>query len=225
MSLFVSAQEISKLEVFAGYELFRVSPSSRANVFVSPINVFSTNGGIGSVQYNVNSYLGLVGEFGLTRSGTFPLGASSVSADQTQFSYLFGPRMFVHATSRVVPFMEFVAGGVHNSRNYDVPNSRIDSAAVLPSGVSANTGATSTRFHATQNALAAAIGFGVNIEINRKLSVRPFEFDYVGTHLGRLSIPGVPAGINDSVWQINHQYSAGVNFRFGGKRQIDSNSH
>jgi hypothetical protein len=219
VALFAAAQETPKLEVFAGYELFRVSPSSRANVFITPISMFSTSGGLGSVQFNVNSYVGLVGEFGATRSGTFDIGNTTVALDQTQFLYVFGPRVFVHATSRIVPFMEFLAGGVHNSRTFAVPNGRIDPTMVMPPGVSADVGADTTRFHTTQNALAASIGAGVDVSVTRTIAVRPFQLDYVGTHLPPVAVPGVPGGINDSHWQMNWKYSAGVNFRFGGKRR------
>lgn len=224
-ALFAAAQEIPKFEVFAGYELFRVSPSSRANILIAPINMFSTSGGLGAVQFNVNSYVGLVGEFGAARSGSFDIGNTAVALDQTQLLYLFGPRVFVHATNRVVPFMEFLAGGVHNSRTFVVPDERIDPTVVVPPGVSADAGANTTRFHTTQNALAASIGAGVDVSVTRTIAVRPFQLDYVGTHLPPVAVPGVPGGINDSRWQMNWKYSAGVTFRFGGKRRQLAPAH
>ena len=216
-----TAQELSRVEVFAGWEMFRNTPSARANVIVTPLSNFRANGAQASVQFNVNSYIGVVGEFGANRTGGVALCTSGVGMDQTQFLYLFGPRMFVHATSRISPFMEFLAGGVRDSRVFAVPNTRIDPTAVMPPGVTAETGTTTTRFHTTQNAFATAIGAGVDVGVTRTMAVRPLQVDCVGTRLAPLSVPGVPAGINDSRWQVNWKYSAGVTFRFGGMRRGD----
>jgi hypothetical protein len=210
------AQDDSRVEIFAGYQLFRTSPSSRVNLFTDQISSFGTNGGTGSVQFNVNSYIGLIGEFGGTRSGGLTIGTPSVALDQKQLLYLFGPRIFVHATSRVIPFAEFLIGGVHNSRTFDVPNANLTAGTTGSPGVSAEPGATTTRFHESEHALAAAVGMGVDINVSRRLSIRPFQLDYVGTHLAPVIVPGVPPGINDSKWQMNWKFATGVKFRFWG---------
>jgi opacity protein-like surface antigen len=209
-----------RFELFAGYQLFRASPSSRVSIAFDPINVFGTNGGSGAFQVNVNSYIGLVSEFGATRSGAIALGNSAVALNQTQLSYLFGPRMFVHASTRITPFAELLVGAVHNSRTFDVPNPGISAGAPMSPGVTADPGANSTRFHNTQNAFAAEIGAGLDVNVTPRVAVRPFQVDYVGTHLGLVTVPGVPPGIGDSHWQMNWKYSAGINFHFGGDRRL-----
>ena len=216
--LLASAQDIPKFEAFGGYQLFRVTPSEKVNVTREQFNVFNTNGAQGSLQYNFNSFLGIVGEFGAAHSGTVALGTSTVSVDQGQWSYLFGPRVFVHVTKSISPFMECLAGGVHNNRTFTVPNPLIPAGAAMPPGVTMDAGSDTTHFHTHQNAFAAEVGIGINLNVSRMMSIRPFQIDYVGTHLPPLSVPGVPPGINDSVWQMNWKYSAGVSFLFGGTR-------
>jgi opacity protein-like surface antigen len=215
-----SAQDISKFEAFAGYQLFRVSPTSKANVTRVPFDNFNANGAQGSLQYNFNSFLGIVGEFGVTHTGSVNLGTSTVSVNQAQWLYLFGPRMFVHVTNRISPFMELVVGGVHNRRTFDVPNSLIAPGTVAPTGVTATIGSNSSSFRTTQNAFAAGVGTGLNIVISRLMAIRPIQIDYIATHLPPVSVPGVPPGIDDSIWQSNWKFSAGVSFLFGGRREI-----
>ena len=63
------------------------------------------NGGSGYIEYNINSTVGLVADFGgyaNTRSG--------VSA--TGLSYLFGPR-FNWRHSRLTPYVQFLFGGAY----------------------------------------------------------------------------------------------------------------
>ncbi|MGD1095677.1 MAG: outer membrane beta-barrel protein [Bryobacteraceae bacterium] len=61
------------------------------------------NGGSGYLEYNVNSMLGLVGDFGgyaNTRTGI----------DDTLLTYLFGPR-FNWRHGRLTPYVQFLFGG------------------------------------------------------------------------------------------------------------------
>jgi hypothetical protein len=55
------------------------------------------------------------------------------------------------------------------------------------------------------NAFAMAFGGGVDVKLNRHFAIRPIQFDYVPTHFG-------------GEWQNNFRFSAGVVFKFGGKR-------
>src|SRR5271157_3397222 len=93
-----SAQENPKVEVFGGYSYLRVNPG-----FGAPGLNF--NGGSGSLSYNPNSWLGLVGDFGgyhWSQSG----------GDANVVTYLFGPKIALRH-GPVTPFVQTLFGGAH----------------------------------------------------------------------------------------------------------------
>jgi hypothetical protein len=203
------AQDIPKAEVYGGYEFLRYNASA-------PVNAFTANGGAGSFQYNFNKWIGIVGELGGVHNGALSVGSSrTITPDQTAFTYLFGPRVFFNKAGVVSPFLEFFAGGMHNSRSFNVPNSLIPVGATPPPGVTVTPGNGVTKFASTQNAAALATGGGIDIRLSRLISFRPIELDYVPTHFSPFNIPGLGT-INSTKWQQNLRYTAGLSFRFGG---------
>ena len=67
---------------------------------------FNQNGGSAYVEYNVNSVLGVVADF-----GGYANGRRAAAGDSgTTFTYLFGPR-FNWRRSRLVPYAQFLFGG------------------------------------------------------------------------------------------------------------------
>jgi hypothetical protein len=204
------AQDVPKAEVYAGYMFLRYN----ANY---PVNAFTANGGVGSFQYNFNKHFGIVGELGGVHNGALSIGSSGTfTPDQTAFTYLFGPRVFFNKAGVVSPFLEFLAGGVHNSRSFNVPDSLIPPNSALPPGVTATPGNGFTKFASTQNAAALATGGGIDIRLSRLISFRPVQLDYLPTHFSPFNIPGVPGNLNATKWQQNLRYTAGLSFRFGG---------
>ena len=206
----VLAQEVPVAEAYGGFTWVRFNPASN-------VNAFTAVGGIGSFQVNIHKNVGIVGEFGGTTHGDITVFGASFPMDQTQFSYLFGPRLFVNKAGRFSPFVEFLIGGNHDSRSFSVPNSAIPVGAQVPSGVTAEVGATSTKFRTTQNAFSYAIGGGFDIKLSKAFAVRPIQLDYMPTHFSPFNIPGIPGTVNDVNWQHNIRYSAGVLFRFGSR--------
>ena len=196
------------MEVFGGYTFVRVNTGTQ-------VNAFTTNGGLASFQYNINTNLGFVGELGGTHQGDITVAGPAIPFDQTQFTYLFGPRVFVNKERRFSPFIEFLVGGIHNSRSFSVPNALLPAPLVVPRGVTAEPGSSATKFRSTQNAFAMALGGGLDIKLSKMVAVRPIQLDYLPSHFSPLNIPGVPAGLNDTNWQHNLRYSAGVTFGFG----------
>jgi hypothetical protein len=208
-AIHVAAQDVPKAEVYAGYEFFRYNASS-------PVNAVTANGGVGSVQFNFSKHIGLVGEFGGIHNGSLSIGSSqTLHPDQTAFTYLFGPRIFINKTGVVSPFFEFLGGGFHNSRSFSLSNSLLPTPLPIPRGVTVTPGATSTRFATTQNAAAMMFGGGIDIRLSRKVAFRPIGLDYVPTNFSPFNIGGL-GHVNSSNWQQNLRYTAGLDFRFGG---------
>ena len=223
------AQEYPKTEVYFGYNFVRVAPPER-------VNAFNSNGGVGALQYNLGKNLGIVAEFGGNTNGNISIGgiltpctgtscsgtysSANFPGDQTQFSYLFGPRLFINKAKKLSPFFTFLVGGMHNSRSFSVPNSRIPAGFVKPSGLTVETGTNYTKFRSTQNAYAMSIGGGFDIALSHGLALRPMQVDYMPSHFSPFNVVLSGTGVtvkNDTRWQHNLRYSAGITLRFGGQ--------
>jgi len=123
---------------------------------------------------------------------------------------------FFNKAGVVSPFLEFLGGGVHNSRSFSLPNSLIPVGSTAPPGVTVTPGPTTTKFASTQTAAAMAVGGGIDIRLSRLISFRPVQLDYLPTHFSPFNITNAPGNINATKWQQNLRYSAGLSFRFGG---------
>ncbi|HEY6129077.1 MAG TPA: outer membrane beta-barrel protein [Candidatus Acidoferrum sp.] len=145
------AQETRGFEIAGNYQYVRFNPGNGA----SGINC---QGGSGSGAAYLNSWLGVVGEFGACKVTGLPSGASA-----HEMNYLFGPRFYFHAQGRVFPFVQGLFGGERFS-----------------AGVS-GFGSDST------NAFASAIGGGADVTLTRHVSLRAVQVDYLYTHFGGAS--------------------------------------
>jgi len=67
------------------------------------------NGGSGSLSFNVNNWLGAVGDFGVYH-------ASPVGPGLLAETYSFGPRFSYRRWDRLIPFGQFLLGGGHASQ-------------------------------------------------------------------------------------------------------------
>ena len=211
-----AAQDIPKAEIYGGYEFLRFNASS-------PTNAFSANGGAASFQYNFNKHIGFVAEFGGVHNGSLTIaGSQTLHPDQTAFTYLFGPRVFINKGGVVSPFFEFMVGGFHNSRSFSIPDSLLPHPVNPIAGVTETPLTTSTKFTSTQNAAAMVLGGGMDIRMGKKVSFRPIEVDWVPTNFSPFNIAGLAstnpglASLNNAKWQQNLRYSTGLAFRFGG---------
>jgi hypothetical protein len=79
----VSAQDVQKFDLFAGYSYVRANPGT------SGVDGFNLHGGSASIAYNATRWLSGVADFGGYRSGNI-LGTG---VDGTLSTYLFGPRV------------------------------------------------------------------------------------------------------------------------------------
>lgn len=207
--LYSSAQDVPKAEVYLGYGFVRYNASA-------PVNAFTANGGFGSLQYNFNRYFSVVGELGGVHNGKLTIdGSGIVQPDQTAFTFLFGPRVYLNKTGVVSPFFEYLVGGVHNSRSFNVPNSLLPAPLPVVPGLGVTAGPTSTKFSSTQNAVGMAVGGGIDLRLSKLIAFRPVQLDYLPTHFSHFNVPGLGV-VNPTTWQQNLRYSTGIDFRFGG---------
>jgi outer membrane immunogenic protein len=104
------------------------------------------------------------------------------------FTYLFGPR-FNMRRSRYVPYVQFLFGGVN---------------------AWANSTAGGPIVSTTQNGFATAAGGGLDVNLTRRIALKPIQLEYLMTQLPTL-------GTNLNSIQNNLRYSAGIVVRLGTK--------
>jgi outer membrane immunogenic protein len=145
----VAAQEAPKVEIAGGYSYVR------ANLIPDTGCCFGMNGGTGSIAYNLNDWLGLVGELGGYHTGD----VKSTGFDLTVVSYLFGPQLSYRRSDRFTPFAHLLLGGAH-------------------AGGSLYTGTASVPGPGSQNGFAMAAGGGFDLNVSPHLAIRLIQADY-----------------------------------------------
>ena len=190
------AQEYAKWEIPVDYSYARGNPANVAKPF-------SLNGAGGGIVYNFNRFFGIKGDlqgYGSTTStfnnvtivnsnGTITL-IPQVKANGNLFTYMAGPQLRL-PTHTFKPFAEFLFGGAHTNLYTNLV--KASGATVGPNN----------------NAFAMSVGGGFDIRVNKTISIRPFQMDYLLTSFGNSLIPG---GNHN---QNNFRYVAGINFTFG----------
>jgi hypothetical protein len=220
-ALVASAQEVPKFEAYIGYTFVHFSPSSSnitlANgTTISPFSTFNANGGGIQLAWNFNKYLGLVFDSSAAHHGDLnilnaeDLSGTGLFGRGTAVNFVAGPRFSWRKWSRVTPFAEAMFGGVHYFNSAFVPlltPTTPVSNGVVP--VPADTVILGRDAGGTTN-FAMLIGGGVDIRINKRISLRPIEADYYYTKIRNMQAFGDNS-------QNNFRYSAGVNFTFGAR--------
>lgn len=114
-------------EVYAGYYYVRFNVSVNGNPF--PVAAgFNGNGGGGQLEYNVTSWLGIVGDF----AGYHVSAQPGVGA----FSYLFGPRInFRRKRQTTMPFVHVLLGGLDANGNIGRVGSQTTFALTVGGGL------------------------------------------------------------------------------------------
>jgi opacity protein-like surface antigen len=137
------AQETPQAELFGGYEYLRLNPGGG-----------NCHGGGGNLAYNLNTWLGAVGDFGVCKVTGLPSGISA-----TAVNYLFGPRVSYRSSSSITPFVQVLFGGEHVGAGF--------------SGVGSG----------SANAFAMTLGGGVDYKFTDHVSFRG-QVEYLNTHFG-----------------------------------------
>jgi hypothetical protein len=91
--LFAVPSRAQSIDVSVGYSYFRLGGSGGVN----------QNGISGSIAYNPNSWLGLVGDIGGYH-------ASPGGVSLNTYTYLFGPRLSLHNPTKITPFVQGLLG-------------------------------------------------------------------------------------------------------------------
>lgn len=120
----------------------------------------------------------------------FPLGGTA-TVQGNLFTYMFGPQFKMRG--KFEPFGEVLLGGAYTN---------LYGHLTTAAGV-ANASPNS-------NAFALTAGVGLDIHINRAISIRPVEIGYLNT---RFSNPLSGGAVN----QNSYRYIGGVTFNFGGE--------
>ncbi|MBV9183657.1 MAG: hypothetical protein JO356_20315 [Acidobacteria bacterium] len=184
-----------KLEIGADYSYVRFPATTH---FAARHTLL---GGGGFLIYNWNEFLGLRGEvqayisnkgaFVLPPSSTFPAGAAGTSQGN-MITYMVGPEFKVRSHF-VQPFGNLLVGGAHTNI-YDI----------LLKPLCQPTAGSCTTKAPTAESFALEFGAGIDLPINKYISLRPVQVDYL---LTRFANPFTRASIQNSF-----HYSAGLTF-------------
>jgi len=99
--------QASRLELYTGYNYVRFNISASASVLQPPSQTFNANGGGGQLVYNVNHWLGVLGDV----SGYWATNGTQAGA---AMPYLLGPRANIRR-GKVTPFVQTLFGGILTS--------------------------------------------------------------------------------------------------------------
>ncbi len=182
-----------RFELFMGYSYLRAVPSLAAGNRLDWLN-----GGSTSIAFNLNRYLGLVGDFGgfnetriLFVSGNPPVVTGPFQAvdSGSVFTFLAGPRLSFRSHERITPFVQTLFGDIHATQEMRCPSC----TPSLPA----------------ENAFALTAGGGLDIKIHHHLAIRVIQAEYMMTRFENFS-----AGKTEA--QNEMRLSSGLVFRFGG---------
>jgi opacity protein-like surface antigen len=175
-SEFAEAQQIPRFELFAGYGNLinqRVTNSDVATVNgLTPSQVRSVigadvtnasgraglNGFSASATRFFNERLGLSGEMSANGKTESPAFFGLPGTDRTRvYQFLAGPHVAFRTTTRAAPFVRALFGAARFSGTYSNPAATITDK---------------------QTSFAMAVGGGVDVGVNRHLSIRAVQIDY-----------------------------------------------
>ena len=174
----LAAQDMPKVEVFAGYSHFMTPNGFFSNKFfgtgTSIVDRANLNGWNASVTGNANRWLGVEADFGGyyghvgSQFTTFHFTGGAVTPTTTSdtakvrfHSFMIGPRISYRGNERVTPFVHALAGGIRESIV----------GAQIPSGGS-------------ETSFGLALGGGLDIKVARGVAIRIIQADYVRSRFG-----------------------------------------
>jgi len=190
------AQEYSKFEGALDYSYARWNPSNFPSGTIPGThqtfgNGHSLNGGGGSLTYNFTSWIGIKADlqgYGSTTSQfLIPVGNAVVPqgglfrVSGNLFTYMFGPQVKLRA-GRLNPYFQTLFGGAHSN-----VYKNLDSAICVGNPIvgGSNTCAVNSNFrNPSSNAFAMVVGGGLDVAINKMITIRAGEVDYFLTRFG-----------------------------------------
>jgi opacity protein-like surface antigen len=106
VTLAAAQQEPLKIELYGGYYYVRFNVNADVPG-VPPSQTFNASGGGGQIEYNINNWLGAVGDLA-GYGATSTLNGALVGG---AFTYLFGPRVNLRR-GKITPFAQALFGGI-----------------------------------------------------------------------------------------------------------------
>src|SRR5579863_7867753 len=192
-----------KVETSPAFMFIRTSPNF-TNAFVvngqtlTGSNDFNCAGGGGTLAYNVSSLLGIAADLGGCKffGNTIGLGNTITG---NQFTYLFGPRITLRNSSPFRPFFDLGFGG-----------DRLSATCKNSAGSCISNFGTGTY---SKNAFALAVGGGFDIQLSKRISLRPIQAEYLYTRFGNSCALAVCSNNNN---QNAFRLKSGIVIGWGG---------
>jgi hypothetical protein len=184
---------VPRFELFVGYSYLRAVPELAAGN-----RLVWMNGGSTSIAFNMNRYLGLVGDFGaytnseMRFTGAYTSTVDANNANVAAFTYLFGPRLSFRKYDRITPFAQVLFGGVH--ANLVTLAGCTVNCMLLPS----------------QDSFAMTAGGGLDLRVHHHFAIRIIQAEYLMTRFTSYTTGAVGT-------QNDMRLSSGIVFRFGGR--------
>jgi hypothetical protein len=107
-TLSAAAQDVPKVDLFAGYSYVHTSPGIA-------LSSFNANGGVGSIALNLTSWGSLVVEAGGIHASVI----HGTGVDATALTYLAGPKISLFHRSRFSPFAQALFGFVNTNPGFN----------------------------------------------------------------------------------------------------------
>jgi opacity protein-like surface antigen len=189
------AQDFPKVETSPAF-MYIHTPTS----FTDPISDvsfsrgFNCAGGGGTLAYNFTSLIGLAADLGGCKyfGETIPALSSKISG--SDFTYMFGPRFTYRTASAFRPFFEVNFGGNRLS-------------------LSCNSGTVCSGTSYSKDAFALTAGGGFDIQLTKKISLRPIQAEYLYTRFGNSCQAALCSDNNN---QNSSRLKSGIVIGWGG---------
>jgi outer membrane immunogenic protein len=172
-------EDTPRVDVFGGYSYMR------SNIVVSDTSI-NLNGASGSISYNFNGWLGVVGDVGVYHQGSITANGLSLTVS----TYQAGPRFSLRRHPRLTPFGQVLLGAGHAGGTLYTTSL---GGGVPPLGAS--------------NALVLTAGAGVDWKVTRSVGIRVIQAEYLYSQFNN--------GAGHGSEQNNVRLSAGIVFSFG----------
>jgi opacity protein-like surface antigen len=216
ISSFASAQDATpKFQVFGGYSLLhadtaRLPVTNMEFVLGLPANTLALktnfNGWSAEAQYNADSWVGIVADFGGHTGGPVTaIGGNKISGlpSGSSYSFLAGPVISYRTTSRMTPFVHALFG--------------LDRASLKAGTVSGASSAVSYNAE-TYNDLTVALGAGLDYRLAQHFALRLAQLDWFHTSVNFNKFYGTAFSSDQfqglKTNQRNLRFSAGVVVQF-----------
>lgn len=148
--------DFPRFEVGAGYSYVRANVNTTVAPTGDPSFGLNFNGGSGEAAFNINHWLGVVGDIGgYTTNSTPTINGVPFNVNTNVISYMFGPRVSFRQFGRITPFVDALFGGARLADSFVTTGS--------------------------DNEFAMAAGGGLDFKMTPHIYIRPVQAEYFMT--------------------------------------------